>query len=200
VAIWADYPSCSSAGELVDRADTVVVGVVSAAETRRVDVSLEGDPVGDPYLVSSVTVEQVVKGDLEAGDVIEVKQLLSADSPQRIWLDREGMRAVLFLAEFAGLPYSPLSPIQGVVSIEGGKTKAAPGDRPRSLMDGCVDLSRDSSGLCAQCAHMAKQRREVGDDSGSQPSGCSQGSFQPRAAVDAGRRLGAATRRPMRSV
>lgn len=38
------------------------------------------------------------------------------------------MRVLLFLAEFTGLPYSPLSPIQGVVSIEGGKTRAAPGN------------------------------------------------------------------------
>lgn len=120
VAIYADSPGYPDLAALVETADAVIIGVVTAAESREIG--------GLPYLVSAVTVERTVKGDLEAGDAIEVKQLLSADSPQRIWLYREGMRVLLFLVEFPGLPYSPLSPIQGVVSIEGGKTRAAPGN------------------------------------------------------------------------
>lgn len=130
VAIQADYPFYSDADELVDAADAVVIGVVAEAESRQVDVGLEGESAGEPYLVSRVKVEQAIKGSVKAGDAIEVKQLLSADSPQRIWLDREGMRALLFLVEFPGLPCSPLNPMQAVVLIEGGKTRAAPGSSP----------------------------------------------------------------------
>lgn len=148
-AIYADYPGYPDAGALVDGADAVIVGVVSAAESRQVDVGLEGDPAGEPYLVSTVKVEQVIKGGVKAGDTMEVKQLLSADSPLRIWLEREGMRVLLFLAEFPGFPYSPLNPLQAVVSIEAGKIKVAPGSNlfatPRTEeelvaeLDGLVD-------------------------------------------------------------
>ena len=140
----AEYGYYATAEELVHKADAVVVGTVLASVTRETSI---GEVVDERHLVSSVRVQRVIKGDLAPGDTIEVRQLLSADSPARIWLNREGTRAILFLSAWPDRSYEPVNPWQGVVAIVDGKTKAAPGNDAFETPAGEEDVVTELAGL-----------------------------------------------------
>ena len=130
---FASYPYYDDVAGLVEASDVIVVGKVEDTEVRSINLSLESDRLDHPEnvecLVSSVRVTRVIKGDLSKGDVIEVKQdpTIEAEGDQ---LKTRGSAGVLFLAAYPhGIPFDLVNPTQGVLSIEGGRMKAAKGNR-----------------------------------------------------------------------
>ena len=93
VQYFADYPAYGTQAELVGAADVVVRGTVvsSRVETQYPEVSTSTDPRSNPQAgldaaaaaqvapvvvtVSTVSVEEVLKGSVAVGDLVEVSQL-----------------------------------------------------------------------------------------------------------------------------
>ena len=76
-----------------------------------------------PYTISKVEVTDVIKGNVEIGDILEVKQLGDFEKmPEAFLAETDGYfnkddSELLFLASFESTPYSPLNPTQGAVKV-----------------------------------------------------------------------------------
>lgn len=123
----ADWPYYASAEEIVEAADVIVTGeVLSAGEARNLSV-FGSDKAPLPYTVSRVKVNEVIKGNISAGEIIEIKQLGdSKNNPEETLKEmdgyyKKGTEQLLFLCEYADSPYSPVCPAQGSVEIRDGK-------------------------------------------------------------------------------
>lgn len=79
------------------------------------------DPI--PYTISKIEVTNVIKGNVEVGDILDVKQLGDFEKmPEAFLAETDGYFSTedsnfLFLASFEGTPYSPLNPTQGAVKV-----------------------------------------------------------------------------------
>ncbi|MEN0129629.1 MAG: hypothetical protein AAGC49_09330 [Brevundimonas sp.] len=162
----ADYPSYSTPQEIVDAADVVVRGEVLGArvEEDHPVVSTEGDPTLNPQAgldevpdvpgivvtVSTVRVEEVIKGDVAVGDLIEVSQLgglyegVQYLESQTTPLEEGSQDYVLLLAAHGpGVPYDLLHPVQAMYTVEAGTLEPVPGENPVAVetVDQLEDLA-----------------------------------------------------------
>ncbi|MDM7829964.1 hypothetical protein [Cellulomonas edaphi] len=142
VVSYADYPAYSTPQEIVDAADAVVRGTVTGSRVKedRPEVSTDGDPSLNPQAgldevpdvpgvvvtISTVRVEEVVKGDVAVGDLIEVAQLGGLyDGVQYVEAAtttlEEGSDYVLLLAAHgAEVPFDLLHPVQAMYTVDHG--------------------------------------------------------------------------------
>lgn len=72
--------------------------------------------------MADIQIAKVLQGDLNVGDVIQVKQLVDNGITHK-----EGTEGIFFLMDYRdfkeGLPYSEVNPDQGMVKIVDGKIK-----------------------------------------------------------------------------
>jgi hypothetical protein len=146
----ADYPSYSTPQEIVDAADVVVRGEVTGSRVKEDHpvVSTAGDPTLNPQAgldevpdvpgvvvtISTVRVEEVIKGDVAVGDVIEVAQLgglyegVQYLESQTTELEQGPTDYVLLLAAHGpGVPYDLLHPVQAMYTVDAGELEPVPG-------------------------------------------------------------------------
>lgn len=123
----ADYPYFSSIDELTAEADLIIIGeTVSANNVEKLKTSSDSDDAL-PYTMCEVRITQVIKGTAEVGEIITVKQFGDFKKmPDSALKELDGYikkdsTNLMFLRVFDGVPSEPLSPYQGVVSIENGK-------------------------------------------------------------------------------
>lgn len=126
----ADYPYYANSQEIYDASDVIIIGkVTTAGSVRNLNV-YEDSGKTEKYTVSSVEILQVIKGDVNVGDVIEVKQLGDKEHPETELAEidgyfKEGTEQLLFLAAFESTPYSTVNPAQGAVEVRDGKLYSA---------------------------------------------------------------------------
>jgi len=124
----AQYLYFSTLESLCEESDIIVVcDVKSAGNQEYINISTEGIDL-TPYTVSTVNVIEALKGSIQEGDSVKVKQmgfyksLPDAETKQIDGYLKKGNRYILFLSTYDGLgldvPCSPLNPQQGVVPIE----------------------------------------------------------------------------------
>ena len=125
----ADYPYYPEVSNITEAADVIVVGKVLEAEDVQ-NLNINTDPQtrnstdSIPYTISKIEVTNVIKGNVEIGDILEVKQLGDFENMPEAFFSRNPMgifntndSELLFLASFEGTPYSPLNPTQGAVKV-----------------------------------------------------------------------------------
>lgn len=152
-----DYPSYATVDEMVATADLVVRGTAVSSRTDVLlpDEATGDDPLTDPQagaapdddssgvdvVVTAVRVDEVFKGDVRAGDQIEVSRPAGeADAPA------VGSGYVMFLATYgAGKPASLLSP-QAVYAVGAdGRTLRAV-DRTAPDLASTAELRKSPAG------------------------------------------------------
>ena len=130
----ADYPYYPEVSNITEAADVIVVGKVLEAEDVQ-NLNINTDPQtrnstdSIPYTISKIEVTNVIKGNVEIGDILEVKQ-------------------------FEGTPYSPLNPTQGAVKVLEDQTlysaskyslfgyEAKTRSTPQTLDDAIAEISK----------------------------------------------------------
>ena len=121
-----DYPYYTSAEELMEASDAVIVGeVISDGKVMESALSRDRSD-GLTYTVFKIRVVESVKGKLRAGDEIEVKQLGSNNVryEESGSFFKKGSTRLLFLAAYDDAPYSPVNPYQGAVEVREGRLYA----------------------------------------------------------------------------
>lgn len=121
-----DYPYFTSETQLTKRADLIVLGEVLSVreESIRIVFNEEQSPNDyADYVVSTVKITQVLKGDAAPGDTIEVKQIAGNEENvmQGGGYYKEGESKALFLMKFDNAPYSVLNPLQGQYAVVEGR-------------------------------------------------------------------------------
>lgn len=148
VTSYADYPAYDTPQEIVDAAD--VVARVTVLDTSVVDdkpeVSTDGDPrtnpqagLDDPQDVPGVVVtiadarvDEVVKGDVAVGDVIQVAQLgglyrgVRYEEAETTPFDVGGSYVLLMADHGPGVPYDLLHPVQAMYTVDDGSDDLQP--------------------------------------------------------------------------
>jgi hypothetical protein len=148
VGYHAAYPAFATSQELLDSADLVVKGVTVKSRVEKLypEAGTGTDPQTNPQAglspeeisaaradsavvvtISTVRVQETVKGKVAAGDTIEVSQLggtlsgVRYQNAETTLLAADGTSYALFLAAHFGKPYDLLNPEQAlyVVSADG---------------------------------------------------------------------------------
>lgn len=123
----ADYGHYMDISGMVDRADTVVEGsVISSTPNVPINISLNPDrPMELRYTVLEVAVSDVLAGDLEANETIQIKYPVDANAPA---VESCG---IFFLEDYrdvvTDLPFSPINPTQGFMLVVDGKVEPPEG-------------------------------------------------------------------------
>lgn len=114
-----DYPGYTDIRDMAEAADLVIVGdVVSAHKARYLDI---GGGTRLVYTLAEVRVTQTVKGDVQSGDTVAVKELGNYFFPGGKTFLTKGDQVLLFLASYGNTPCSPLNPTQALMLIKDGK-------------------------------------------------------------------------------
>lgn len=124
----ADYPYYPEVSDITEAADVIIVGKVLEAENvQKLNVNVDPNTRNDvdpiPYTISKVEVINVIKGNVEVGDILEIKQLGDFKKmPEAFLAETDGYFStedshLLFLASFETSPYSTLNPTQGAVKV-----------------------------------------------------------------------------------
>ena len=125
----ADYPYYSEVEDITIAADAIIVGkVIDAEKVQEMNVNTDPQTRNEvdsiPYTVSKFEAIEIVKGDINVGDIIEVKQLGDFKNIPEATLEeidgyfKLGNLELLFLASYDdGTPYSTLNPPQGAVQV-----------------------------------------------------------------------------------
>lgn len=125
----ADYPYYSEVEDITIAADVIIVGkVIDAEKVQEMNVNTDPQTRNEvdsiPYTVSKFEAIEIVKGDINVGDIIEVKQLGDFKNIPEATLEeidgyfKLGNLELLFLASYDdGTPYSTLNPTQGAVQV-----------------------------------------------------------------------------------
>ena len=161
----ADYPYYPEVSNITEAADVIVVGKVLEAEDVK-NLNINTDPQtrnstdSIPYTISKVEVTDVIKGNVEIGDILEVKQLGDFEKmPEAFLAETDGYfnkddSELLFLASFESTPYSPLNPTQGAVKVLEDQTlysaskyslfgyEAKTRSTPQTLDDAIAEISK----------------------------------------------------------
>jgi len=129
----ADYFMYSDINSLVDASNVIVVGeVISARGVERINVSIDETRYERPlyfnFMVSELKVQEVVKGEVNPGDIMRVMQMGGAYSGSIVLTARyeylkKGQSGVFFLffnPEW-DMPASLINPEQGFVEIVAGE-------------------------------------------------------------------------------
>lgn len=120
-----EYRSFKDDKELLDKADVVVLGkVIKTYEPKKINVNLDtnSESVESVYTVCDLKVEKVIKGDIEVGQVVQIKQNGGLfENVEYIYGRQEYLMEntdyVVFLESYINfnpqMPYSLLNPTQG---------------------------------------------------------------------------------------
>lgn len=157
VQYTADYPTYRSGAQLVSTADLVVRGTVVASrvEEQHPEPATGADPVANPQAgvdpaeaaavppvvvtISTLRVEEVVKGDAAVGDTVEVAQLggelagVTYVDKETTTLRADGTDYLVALADHGDAPYDLLNPQQALYVVEGGRLSAVSPENTLSL-------------------------------------------------------------------
>lgn len=132
------YYYYQSEKELVNDSDLIIVGeVVKANKAEMININLDKEKAAKNleednvlYTVFDIKVDEVIKGNVNAGDIIKIKQAGDKDSKENRLNEndyfKKGSTYAFFLQgyeERPDIPYSTLSTIQGQLEIENGKVK-----------------------------------------------------------------------------
>lgn len=125
-----DYPYYPDVESITDAADVIIIGeVTKAREVKNIIVDQtpnKFDKEAVPYTLSTIKVLQVIKGDLNEGDIITIKQLGDyKNKPEATLHEMDGYllkntEQLMFLCEYENSPYSPVNPAQGIVEVKNG--------------------------------------------------------------------------------
>ncbi len=122
-----DYPYYPDVANITDAADVIIVGkVITAKDVKQ--LMIDKTPNKDnketvPYTISTVKVTQVVKGNVQVGDIITIKQLGDYQTkPEATLYEMDGYLkkdnvGLMFLCEYEDSTYSAVNPAQGVVQV-----------------------------------------------------------------------------------
>ena len=125
----ADYPYYTEVEDITKAADAIIVGkVIDAEKVQEMNVNTDPQTRNEvdsiPYTVSKFEAIEIVKGDINVGDIIEVKQIGYFKNIPEATLEeidgyfKLGNLELLFLASYDdGTPYSTLNPTQGAVQV-----------------------------------------------------------------------------------
>lgn len=153
----ADYPTYRSGTQLLATADAVVRGTVVASrvEEQLPETSADDDPQANPQAgvdpaevaavpavvvtVSTLRVDEVVKGDVAVGDTIEVAQLggeldgVQYVEDETTTMQTDGTEYLVLLADHGDAPYDLLNPQQALYVVEGSRLSAVSPQNTLSL-------------------------------------------------------------------
>ena len=128
--IEGDYPYYPDVQSITDAADVIIVGeVVTSKYTENLMVDMTPDKESKeetPYTISTVKVTEVLKGNINVGDTITIKQLGNyINQPEATLYEIDGylktaQNELMFLAEYENSPYSAVNPAQGMVEVIDG--------------------------------------------------------------------------------
>lgn len=132
----ADFPYFNDTDSLVENADTIIDGKVIKEEgVKTININLSDNTDEDlyaKYTVFQIEVLDVIKGDLKAGDIIEIKQLGDKNGIKNEEIEKAGYFAkdqecVFFLVSYKNIntdmPYSTLNPSQGSVTFTDNRSQ-----------------------------------------------------------------------------
>jgi hypothetical protein len=136
--ISMDYKGYSTLEELYKEAKLIVKGQILGTETREIEVGSysDGDSMNFLYTVSKVKVLKAIKGKVQEGDIIYVKQLGDGNKVIANGFDESkyfssSQEYYLFLdssdkdsKDSYEMPYSCLNPHQGSIRVEEDKIKS----------------------------------------------------------------------------
>ncbi|NLJ30433.1 MAG: hypothetical protein GX424_02325 [Clostridiales bacterium] len=122
-----DYPYYPDVASITDAADVVIIGkVVTANDVKELMIDKtpnKADKETTPYTLSTVKVTRVVKGNVQVGDMITIKQLGDYQSkPEAALYAMDGYLkkdsvGLMFLCKYDDSPYSAVNPAQGIVQV-----------------------------------------------------------------------------------
>ena len=146
--IQADYPYYPDVSSISEEADEIIVGEVIEGG---IDQNLVVDRTANrtnveplPYKLATIKVLEAVKGTLEVGEVITVKQLANdAETEELDGYLKSGETSLMFLAAYEMSPYSLLNPTQGKVEVLDNNTLYSPS--PFSLFGYGQTVTRGTS-------------------------------------------------------
>lgn len=125
-----DYPYYPDVESITSAADGIIVGeVLTARDVKNLMVDKtpnKTDKEATPYTLSTVRVINVIKGDMNIGDVITIKQLGDyMNKPEATLHEMDGYlmketEQLMFLCKYDSSPYSPVNPAQGMVEVKDG--------------------------------------------------------------------------------
>ncbi|KJS19274.1 MAG: hypothetical protein VR72_19940 [Clostridiaceae bacterium BRH_c20a] len=123
--VHADYEMYGDIEKLVNNSDIIITGKVKKVNSaQEINVSLEKDnPLYHVYTVSEIVVEKVIKGNINPGDVVKVKQLGGEVKnikyvEQNVKYFSKNMKGMFFLKTYSNdIPCSLLNPVQGDIEI-----------------------------------------------------------------------------------
>lgn len=126
-----DYPYYPDVKSVTEASDVIIVGEVVEAKNVQylmVDKTLnKTDKEKTPYTLSTIKVIEVLKGNVEIGDIITIKQLGDYKSkPEETLNKMDGYLSIntkhlMFLRQYDTSPYSSVNPAQGIVEIRDGQ-------------------------------------------------------------------------------
>ena len=133
--ISMDYKGYSTLEELYKEAKLIVRGQILETETKEIEVGSysDGDSMNFLYTVSKVKVLKAIKGKVQEGDIIHVKQLGDGNRVIANGFDESkyfssSQEYYLFLdstdKDSYEMPYSCLNPHQGSIRVEEDKIKS----------------------------------------------------------------------------
>lgn len=123
-----DYMVYNSIKELSDVSTVIIKGQVIKVHVPaiiRLAVFPNGTTLEDVFTVSDVRVMETLKGDMQPGEIIQVKQrgglyegkMYTPDAPE---LFTQNMRGIFFLETYEGSPAACINPTQGFLKIVDG--------------------------------------------------------------------------------
>lgn len=127
VQIYASYPYYTSIDHLSERADLIIEGIIMGSSVEEIDISSkkrDTKSVKDIYTVYKIKVTQCYKGDVQPGEIVEIKQLGGETETIRYVCEDHAKfsvnnKYIMFLETYENFPASLLNPIQssyGIVS------------------------------------------------------------------------------------
>lgn len=122
-----DYPYYPEVSNITEAADIIIVGeVIKSKEVKNLMIDKtpnKKDKETTPYTISTVQVKEVVKGNVNIGDILEIKQLGDYDNhPEAFLYENDGylskhQEQLIFLVEYDQSPYSAVNPTQGMIEV-----------------------------------------------------------------------------------
>lgn len=118
----ADYPYYSNFESLLKESDIVVIGTISEVEKSKEIMVGSKNKTKNKYNVSTLLVDEVIKGDVEIDDSIDIKELSSEKTTKSIgYLSKNGTYLVFLEYYNEEVPCSLLNPFQGKIEIKNKK-------------------------------------------------------------------------------
>ena len=130
--VQPDYPMYNTENSLVNEATDIVIGEVISTKSEKIKIAFtegrkyENDEDKMMYTISEVKVIETLKGDINTGDTIQIKQLGDGKRTiDKVVVENGGYYAkgdkkVFFLMSYKefGVPYSVVNPIQGQIALD----------------------------------------------------------------------------------